>query len=106
MSKSNNNYQGQGNTSSQEQLSSQLSAVIIQVREDGNLLVRGSREVDVNGEKRITEITGVIRPSDINENNSILSSQIAELQIFHKGKGVVEQGQRPGIVMRLINWIF
>ena len=105
-SETQNQYQGSGQVTSTGQFTSTMSARIQKILEDGNYLISGARVVDTNGEKQITEITGVVRPRDITPGNTILSSQIADIHIYHKGKGIVEQGHRPGIFTRIINWIF
>jgi len=105
-SKSNNRYQGTAQIVSSGQFSAQISARIQKVLEDGNYLIRGVRVLDTNGERQTTEITGVVRPQDITPDNTILSSMIADVQINHIGKGVIQQGNRPGLFTRIINWIF
>ena len=101
-----NQYQGTGQVSSTGLFNSRMSARVEKVLEDGNYLISGTRVVDSDGEKRITEVSGIVRPMDISPSNSILSSQIANIHIYHRGSGVIEQGHRPGLFTRLINWIF
>jgi len=101
-----NKFSGRGRVESRGSFSSTMSVVIKEIRQDGNFLVTGSREIDSNGERRVTTITGIVRPEDITSNNSIYSSQIANVHIFYQGEGVVDSGNKPGIFTRLINWIF
>lgn len=101
-----NQYNGTGSITSRGSFTSTMSVIIKEVREDGNYLIQGSRQVETNGEKTITTLTGIVRPDDITSDNSIYSSQIADMHIYHQGKGVVEQGNRPGLFTRIINWIF
>ncbi|MCP4723557.1 MAG: flagellar basal body L-ring protein FlgH [bacterium] len=99
-------YNGNGTVSSRGQLSVTLTATIVGVREDGNFLIRGTREVNTNGEKVVTVAEGVVRPADITNNNTISASLIADAKIFHQGKGIATEARRPGIIQRLLNWIF
>jgi flagellar L-ring protein FlgH len=62
--------------------------------------------VEINEEKEIIKITGVVRPQDVQKNNSIYSSSIADAQITYAGKGVANTGRRPGFLARFLNWIF
>lgn len=101
-----NEYAGTGKVESKGQFTSTMSVIIKDIREDGNYLVMGSKVIDTNGEKTVTQVTGVVRPDDISSDNTLYSSQIADIQIFHSGSGVVEKGHRPGFFTRLINWIF
>ncbi len=101
-----NQFGGSGEVSSSESFNSTLSARIVQVLEDGNFLIKASREVETNGEKQVTIVQGTVRPYDITANNTIYSYQIANVSIYHQGKGVVNDGHRPGLFTRLINWLF
>ncbi len=105
-SKMENQYSGSGQVTSSGVFTSQMSAQIRKILENGNYLIRGTKILDIHGEKQITEITGVIRPHDLTSNNTILSSQISDIHVYYKGKGVIDQGHRPGVFARLINWIF
>jgi flagellar L-ring protein precursor FlgH len=62
--------------------------------------------VEVNEEKGIIKISGMIRPLDIQQNNIVYSSSIADAQITYSGKGVANTAQRPGILARIMNWLF
>ena len=101
-----NSYRGSGQTASQGRFTATVAARIIEITQDGNFLIRGSKEVETNGEKVTTVVSGIIRSEDLTPTNTIYSYQIADAQIFHEGKGVVKQGNRPGIFTRVINWIF
>ncbi len=103
---SDNQYQGSSQIVTSGQFNASISVRIFKILEDGNFLIKGARVMDVNGEKQVTELTGVVRPQDITSSNTILSSKVADVHIFHKGNGVVEQGHRPGFFTRIINWIF
>ncbi|RKY87059.1 hypothetical protein DRQ09_05120 [candidate division KSB1 bacterium] len=101
-----NRFRGSGQTSSQGKLITTISARIVEITENGNFLIRGSKEIETNGEKVTTVVSGVIRREDISPDNTIYSTQIADAHIYHDGKGVVKQGNRPGLFTRIINWIF
>ncbi|MCH7783511.1 flagellar basal body L-ring protein FlgH [candidate division KSB1 bacterium] len=103
---SQNQFTGSGQTSSSGSFVTQITATIIEIKEDGNFLIRGTREVDTNGEKVVTIVEGVIRPADITRDNFINSSKIADARIYHQGTGIVTQSQNPGLIMRILNWIF
>ena len=105
-SQTQNQYRGSGRVSTSGTFTTQITATIIEVREDGGFLIRGTREVETNGEKVVTVVEGVIRPEDISRDNTISSSKIADARIFHQGTGVVTQAHRPGLFTRILNWIF
>jgi flagellar L-ring protein precursor FlgH len=99
-------YDGKGNTSREGTLEATISARVIKVLDNGNLVIEGSKVVEVNEEKGIIKISGMIRPLDIQQNNIVYSSSIADAQITYSGKGVANTAQRPGLLARVINWIF
>ena len=101
-----NDYSGEGKTSRKGNLKAKITARITHVLPNGNLLIEGSRVVDVNGEKQTTVLTGVIRPQDITTRNTVFSYNIADAQISYSGRGTVQTSQRPGFFAKVVNWIF
>lgn len=101
-----NDYSGEGKTSRKGNLKAKITARITQVLPNGNLLIEGSRVVDVNGEKQTTVLTGIIRPQDITTRNTVFSYNIADAQISYSGRGAVQTSQRPGLFAKVVNWIF
>jgi flagellar L-ring protein precursor FlgH len=99
-------YDGKGGTSREGSLIATISARVIKVLDNGNLVIEGSKVVEINEEKEIIKITGTIRPQDVLKNNIIYSSSIADAQITYTGKGVSNTGQRPGLLARILNFIF
>lgn len=102
----NNRYEGNATVSRQGQLKTKITATVTEVLPNGDLQIQGSRLVEVNGEREMATITGLVRQEDISGSNTVYSYQLADAQISYKGKGVVSTGQRPGVVARVFNWIF
>jgi len=99
-------FKGSGKTSRKETMTAQISARIIQVLPNDNLVIRGSREIKVNNESQFIIIQGVIRPADISPDNTVLSSYIADAKIDYTGRGDVSNKQRPGWLARLLDYIW
>jgi flagellar L-ring protein precursor FlgH len=101
-------FQGNGTTKRSGDLNAYITALVTQVLPNGNLVVTGSREVLINNENQIIQLSGVVRPRDINANNQVLSTYIADARISYSGTGVVNDRQKPGwltnIVMKI--WPF
>lgn len=75
----------------------------------GNLLqIEGAREIRVNGETQYMVVTGLIRPVDVDADNTITTNRIADAQIAYYGKGVLSDKQKPGWFTRLMDnvWPF
>ena len=99
-------YDGKGGTSREGNLVAKISARVVQVLDNGNLVIDGSKVVEINEEKEIIKVSGVVRQQDIESNNIIYSYNIADAQITYSGKGTANTGQRPGLLARILNWIF
>lgn len=99
-------FKGTGKTSRNETMTAQISARVIQKLPNGNLVIRGSREITVNYEKQYITIQGVVRPQDISPDNTILSTYIADAKIDYTGKGDVTNQQRKGWLSRLLDYIW
>jgi flagellar L-ring protein precursor FlgH len=99
-------YDGQAGTSREGSLLATISARVIRVMENGNLMIEGSKVVEINEEKELIKVKGVVRPQDIEADNTIYSSNISDAEITYSGKGTVHNGHRPGLLSKLLNFIF
>jgi flagellar L-ring protein FlgH len=94
---------GQGQTSRSTQLNTTLSARVTHVLPNGYLVVEGTKEIAVNSERQIVSVRGVCRPQDLATGNTILSNQLAQLEVRINGKGVVGDAiRRPFILYRIL----
>jgi flagellar L-ring protein FlgH len=101
-------YAGSGSTSRAETLNATVSAKVIDVLPNGNLLIEGRRDVKVNNEDQLIIISGTVRPTDILANNTVNSTYIADARISYTGKGIVSDRQSPGWLMNVVDklWPF
>ena len=102
----NDNYSGVGQTTRKSKVEAIVSCVITKILPNGNLVISGERLVDVNNDSEIIQISGIVRPSDIDSKNLIESYQIAQFNISLKGRGVVNSKQTPGFLSNFFNWVF
>lgn len=103
---SENKFQGNGDTQRAGNLQAQITARITEVLHNGDFRLAGSRMVNINGEKQMIEITGICRARDIGSDNSIMSTYISDAQIAYNGSGLVTDAAQPGVVTRILNWLF
>ena len=101
-----NSFEGEGTTSRQQTITARVSVSVVDVRPNGDLVIEGSRVIDINGESEIIYLSGSVNPFIIPATNTIESFRIADLQVSYKGKGVISEGTRPGVVIRFLNWVF
>jgi flagellar L-ring protein precursor FlgH len=87
--------EGKGNTARKEQLKLLVAAVVTGILENGNLVISGSQEVRVNHELRILNVAGIVRPQDVDANNTISYERIAEARISYGGRGRLTEVQQP-----------
>ncbi|MFT7583320.1 MAG: flagellar L-ring protein precursor FlgH [Myxococcota bacterium] len=93
-------FVGSGTTSRQEHVQATVPALVTQVLPNGNLFVEGHRVVLVNHEENHFYVSGVIRPADILDDNSVPSFLIADAQVEFTGRGVITEKQKPGWLSR------
>jgi flagellar L-ring protein precursor FlgH len=101
-----NSLKGQGDTSRNTTLSARISARVIRVLDNGNLMIEGRRQVTVNAEDQYIIISGIIRPADITTENTIASQYVADARIVYTGQGVVNDKMRPGWMTRVVDWVW
>tara|TARA_A100001015_G_scaffold185995_1_gene206944 strand:- start:115 stop:594 length:480 start_codon:yes stop_codon:yes gene_type:complete len=102
----NDNYSGVGQTTRKSKVEATVSCTVIDVLPNGNLVIQGQRMVDVNNDSEIIQISGIIRPADINSKNTVNSHQVAQFNVSLTGKGVVNSKQTPGFMSTFFNWVF
>jgi flagellar L-ring protein precursor FlgH len=99
----NTQLNGQGTTSRVTTLNTTLTARVIHVLPNGNLVVEASKDIQVNSERQTITVRGVVRPADIDPTNSVQSNRLGQLEVHVNGKGVVGDAiKRPFILYRLL----
>jgi flagellar L-ring protein precursor FlgH len=104
--KNKNTFDGKGENLRNRNLRAKMSVTVVALRENGDLVIEGTRTVGISTDKETLTLTGIVRQRDINSDNSIDSYLIADAEISYRGKGSITSASRPGPIMRFLNWLF
>lgn len=98
--------QGNGTTTRSGQLTATISAVVMEAYPNGNMKIQAKRALTINFEEQTMLLSGVVRPADINFDNTVSSTKVAALEITYVGKGVITDEQRVGWAYRILGWVW
>ena len=101
-----NTFKGSGATQSQGFVRASISARVDSILPNGNMWINGSRLISINGEEQVIRVSGIIRPSDVQADNSVYSSSISDATIVFEGSGMIDRSQGPGWLTKLFHWLF
>lgn len=101
-------FSGTGETTRENYVTATLAARVVNVLPGGVMQIEGAREVKVNNENQVLVVRGLIRAKDVQPDNSIESTSIADAHIEYYGQGVLGDKQKPGWLTRLLDnvWPF
>lgn len=89
-------HSGEGASDQSNSLTGQVTAVVVGIYPNGNLIIRGEKMLTLNQGEEFVQISGVVRPDDIRADNTVLSTQVADAQITYAGKGALADANAPG----------
>ena len=101
-----NGFNGSGSTNRSETLISTISATVIEVLPNGTMKIDGRRRLKMNNADQYIRVTGLVRKEDINYDNSIISTKIANAEISYDGVGDIDKHQRSGWLGRALTKIW
>lgn len=103
---SNSDLEATGKTKRENYVTTSLAARVLRVLPGGLLQIEGAREIRVNDETEYMVVRGMVRSRDVDADNSVYSTQIADASIEYYGKGVLADKQKPGWFTRLMDNIW
>ncbi|WP_321777864.1 flagellar basal body L-ring protein FlgH [Sulfurimonas sp.] len=104
--KSSNTYSGQGSATKDATFTTTVSARIVKVLQNGNYFISGKREILVDEQKQTIQISGVIRPYDIDQYNKISSAQMSDAKILYKTQGDLDRATKQGWGTKVIQAVW
>ncbi len=101
----NRNFNGQGTAAQANSLSGEVSVTVAEVYANGTMLVQGQKRVTLNRGDEFVRIKGLVRMADVDANNRVPSTRVADAQIAYTGKGDVARASRQGWLSRFFQTI-
>ncbi|MCL2010166.1 MAG: flagellar basal body L-ring protein FlgH [Synergistaceae bacterium] len=101
-----NDAKGEASIERRHHARTTIPCIVTDVLPNGNMVIEGTRDVQTSDETLQVQLVGVIRPQDVNANNQIRSSLIANVEIGVKGRGSLSRTQKPGIITQVLQAIF
>lgn len=95
-------FNGSAANSANRTFTDKLTALVVDILPNNNLVIEGYKRRIIAGEERIIYIIGIIRPADIRIGNTITTDKIANLRIYYLGRGVASKSSNPNYLNRLI----
>ena len=102
----NTDFKGSGSTTRTAALSAVVTARVAEVLPNGDLALEGVREIDINGDRQVLVLTGIVRVADVGPGNVVPSTAIGQMRIRYFGKGLIKDNLSPGWLVRVLNKIF
>ncbi len=99
-------FSAKGSIKNTNTVNARMTAQVIEVKENGSLVISGTQSIKQNGEEQKITISGIVRTEDITTDNTVLSSSIGDAKIKVDGSGPIANKQRQGIVSQLLNFLF
>jgi len=108
LNESSNTSTGSGTADQTATLTGSLAVSVVEVLPNGNLVVRGEKQLSLSEGSEVIQVSGVIRPADVSPNNTVLSRRLAHSQIAYRGSGDLASASAPGWGTKLLNrlWPF
>lgn len=101
-----NSFTGKGSSDRSGQVTASIGAQVVRVLPNGNLVIVGKRVTRVNDETQYIILSGIVRPSDIDNNNHVQSTYLADAKIDYFGHGALSDKQRPGWLSRVLDFVW
>jgi len=98
-------FDGEGTSSQSNSLTGNITVTVAEVYPNGNLRIQGEKWLTLNQGEEFIQISGIVRPADVEVNNTVDSFKIADARITYSGNGAVADANRPGFLNRLfVRW--
>jgi flagellar L-ring protein precursor FlgH len=99
-------FKGTGTTNRTGTIVGTITARVTEVMPNGTLSVESRKDITINHEKQVLILRGSVRPEDITITNMVASNKVADAEIFLVGDGVIQEKQKPGWLVRILDGVW
>jgi len=99
-------FKSSGNTKRTAKLIASITARVVKVYPNGNLFVVGKKIIKINDDTQVLRISGIVKPTYIEQDNSVSSSRISDMYVEYNGKGFIADHQKPGWLYRILTKVW
>lgn len=97
---SDNTFEGKGDSASNNAFTGTIAVTVIEVLPNGNLLVSGEKQMNINQGGEFVRFSGVVNPTNVSSTNTVSSTQVADARMEYKGTGYIDEAQTMGWLAR------
>jgi flagellar L-ring protein precursor FlgH len=98
-----NSFSGEGSSQQSNSISGEITVTVAKRWPNGNLLVRGEKWITINQGREFVRLSGIVRAADINPDNTVLSTRVADARITYASRGALADANAPGLLSRFFN---
>ncbi|MFK7758916.1 MAG: flagellar basal body L-ring protein FlgH [Phycisphaerales bacterium] len=99
-------FTGEGDYARQDRFNAQITATVVEVKPNGSLVLQANKRIAKDEEIQMLVIAGMARSEDITRQNTILSSQLANLTLSVQNEGDVKKAAEKGIITEFFDLLF
>jgi len=96
-------FDGEGSATQGNSFTGSLTVTVVDVQQNGNLVVEGDKTLKLNQGDEFVHLSGVVRRADIATDNTVTSDRVADAHISYSGKGVIDASNKMGWLARFFN---
>lgn len=97
---SDSTFEGKGDSSANNAFTGTIAVTVIEVLPNGNLLVSGEKQMNINQGGEFIRFSGVVNPANVSASNTVSSVQVADARMEYKGTGYIDEAQTMGWLAR------
>lgn len=99
-------FTGEGDYERSDRFTARITATVLEVKPNGNLVLQATKRIEKDDEIQTLVLSGIVREDDITQQNTILSSQMANLNIAIENEGALRDAAKKGLITEVLDALF